>query len=107
MEKVVGMCKELLNEIDVGKYKTFAIRYACRHNSNFTRDGTIKTVADLMPKEWKVDLILYRGRNQYELVLRRPVRKFRDIFHFANRIFLIDFLTQYMNGDWELVRKQH
>ena len=58
-------------------------------------------------KDWKVDLILYRGRNQYELVLRRPVRKFRDIFHFANRIFLIDFLTQYMNGDWELVRKQH
>ena len=58
-------------------------------------------------KEWKIDLILYRGRNRYELVLRRPVRKFRDIFHFANRIYLIDFLTQYMNGDWELVRKQH
>ena len=58
-------------------------------------------------KEWKVDLILYRGRNQYELVLRRHARKFRDIFHFANRIYLIDFLTQYMNGDWELVRKQH
>ena len=58
-------------------------------------------------KEWKVDLILYRGRNRYELVLRRHVRKFRDIFHFANHIYLIDFLTQYMNGDWELIRKQH
>ena len=58
-------------------------------------------------KEWKIDLILYRGRNRYELVLRRPVRKFRDIFHFANRIYLIDFLTQYMDGDWELLRKQH
>ena len=58
-------------------------------------------------KEWKIDFILYRGRNRYELVLRRPVRKFRDIFHFANRIFLVDFLTQYMNGDWELLRKQH
>ena len=58
-------------------------------------------------KEWKVDLILYRGRNRYELVLRRHVRKFRDIFHFANHIYLVDFLTQYMNGDWELVRKQH
>ena len=58
-------------------------------------------------KEWKVDLILYRGRNRYELVLRRPVRKFRDIFHFANRIYIVDFLIQYMNGDWELIRKQH
>ena len=58
-------------------------------------------------KEWKIDLILYRGRNRYELVLRRPVRKFRDIFHFANHIYLVDFLTQYMDGDWELLRKQH
>lgn len=58
-------------------------------------------------KEWKVDLILYRGRNRYELILKRPVRKFRDIFHFANSIYLVDFLTQYMNGDWELLRKQH
>ena len=75
MEKVTGIVKEILNEMtedkSIEKYKSFAIRYACRHNSNFTRDETIKNVAEIMPKEWKVDLknpdvtvfieIFYRG----------------------------------------------
>ncbi|EDR24853.1 hypothetical protein, conserved [Entamoeba dispar SAW760] len=71
MEKLLKSVKELLNEIHRENYNTFAISYNCRHNSNYSRDIVIKNVADLMPKEWKVNLkdpdvtvmieIFYRG----------------------------------------------
>ncbi|EDR28355.1 hypothetical protein, conserved [Entamoeba dispar SAW760] len=71
MEKLLKSVKELLNEVHRENYNTFAISYNCRHNSNYSRDIVIKNVADLMPKEWKVNLkdpdvtvmieIFYRG----------------------------------------------
>ncbi|KAL7722265.1 THUMP domain-containing protein [Entamoeba marina] len=56
MDKLIETFTKGLEKIDAKQYKTFAIHYNCRHNSNFTRDLVIKTLADMVPKEWKVDI---------------------------------------------------
>ena len=57
-------------------------------------------------KVYQVGLILYKGRSRYELVLWKRLDSFLSFFTPTKRIYLLNFLEEYMNGDWTLLEKE-